>query len=119
VVVVLGVIVNILVAVLSMYIGYRPTDEEPDVTAGGPATVQSEVVPFAGRPNMADNPANQWRDGLNNPRSAEYALSKLEGCAAFRSLTDQHKNQCYDVMGEVQSLIQEWSSETTHQKLAS
>jgi hypothetical protein len=118
-IVVLGVVVNILVVVLSMYIGYRPANEELDGTRNGATGVQGEVVPFDGWSHVGSEPTSPWADALNNLRSAEYALSKLEGNVVFRSLTDAQKSQYYQVLGEMQTLIREISDETSQEKVAS
>jgi len=118
-IVVLGVAVSILVAVVSMYTGYSPLKSEVRSTTNALSGVRGGVVPFLGRPNVSGEPASQWADVLSNLRSAEFALSKLEGCPRFGTFTGMQKGQYYQALGEVQTLIREITNETSQPRIAS
>jgi hypothetical protein len=118
-IVVLGVAVSILVAVVSMYTGYSPLNSDFRSTTNALSDARSGVVPLQGRPNVAGGTASQWADVLNNLRSAECALSKLEGSTLFGTFTGKQKGQYYQALGEVQTLIREISNETSQHRMAS
>lgn len=118
-IVVLCVAVSILVAVVSMYTGYSPLNSESRSSTNALSGVQGDVVPFQGRPNVSGEPATQWADVLSNLRSAEFALSQLEGSHLFGTFTGKQKGQYYQALGEVQTLIREISNETSQHRMAS
>jgi hypothetical protein len=118
-IVVLGVAVSILVAAVSMYSGYSRVNDEFHSTTNTLSDARSDVVRFEGRPKVAGEPASQWADVLNNLRSAEYALSKVEGSPLFGTFTGKQKGQYYQALGEVQTLIREISNETSQHRMAS
>ena len=118
-IVVLGVAVSILVAVVSMYNGYSPLKSEFRSTTNALSGVQGDAESFQGRPLVSGELASQWADLLGNLRSAEFALSRLEGSPLFGTFTARQKDQYYQALGEVQTLIREISNETSQHRMAS
>jgi hypothetical protein len=118
VIVVVGVAVNILSVIWSMYSGYRPAAEEPVATSARPP---GELLPFA-QPNRDSEPAvrvNRAEDVLVELCRAERALSNLESSFGFQALTEKQKHHYSQALGEVHALIQEVSKESSHEKVAS
>jgi len=103
----------------SHHVGGSPLNSEARGTTDALLGVQSDVVPFQGRPLVSGELASPWADVLSNLRSAEFALSKLESSHLFGTFTGKQKGQYYQALGEVQTLIREISNETSQHRIAS
>jgi hypothetical protein len=120
-IVVVGVAINILTVILSMYIGYRPEGEELRAEAKAPAGTPRGALRLARSraDNQSVSPANRLEEALAELRGAEYTLSSLESGDLFQAFTDQQKRQYHQALREVRILIWEVSKETANEKLAS
>ena len=112
----IGVIVNILIAMTSMYVGYLPVN---DATTAAPTRVRGEMELLDGGSKMAGARGRRLADALNDLRLAEENLSKLGDRIAFRSLSYTQKYQYYQVLVDVRTLIHEISNQSSRQKIAS
>jgi hypothetical protein len=110
-VVAMGVIVNILVAMMSMYIGYCPVNDATTATS----------TPLTGDRAFLEGsePTRRRADALQQLRMAERDLSQLQERAAFQSFSDQQKYQYYQLLEEVRRLTREVSTGSSMQKMAS
>lgn len=119
---VLGLGLNILFAVSSMYLGYRPRTGAPEAAANAPTGMPEGVLRFEWRVSKDSDPAvqaNRLEESLAELCLAECALSNLVGSDAFQAFTDKRKHECYQAVGQVQSLIQEISTEISPKRVAS
>jgi hypothetical protein len=119
-IVVVGVAVNILTVMFSMYIGYRPESEELRAEAKVPAGAPRGALRLARSraDNQSVSPANRLEEALAELRRAEYTLSSMESSDLFQAFTDHQKRQYRQALREVRILIWEVSKETANEKLA-
>jgi hypothetical protein len=111
VVVAMGVIVNILVAMMSMYIGYCPVNDSSTATS---TRVTGESAFLEGA-----EPTRRRADALQQLRMAERDLCQLQERSAFQLFSDQQKYQYYQLLEEVRRLTRDVSTESSMQKMAS
>jgi hypothetical protein len=107
VIIAVGVIVNILGAMLSMYVGYSAGRE-----FGSTAATLDDLGA-----NTLGSPSDTGGE-LGELIRAEGKLSKFEDSLIFQSLTDEQKSRYYRAHQEVLSLIREISNEAFRQTAA-
>ena len=105
---IVGVIVNIVSVMFSMYNGYSPTDE-----AERPAEAPREALRFPRTEAAGDMILQQRLDDLSQLHPTERALSSLEGSHVFVALSDMQKREYHRVLANVRARISEMSRETT------
>ncbi len=121
VILVVGVAGNILWAMWSTYVGYRPAPEEPEQAASVPTSTPGEVLPFA-QPSRDGEPvrhATSAEDVLLELCRAERALSNLEGSLGVQGFTEKQKSRYRQALKDVHALVQEVSKESSREKVAS
>jgi hypothetical protein len=129
---VVGVGVNIVSAMFSMYNGYSSTRGAEKVERrAAPAawTGATPVAPYAGkarqvlqfsRPGVTSEQGLEERlDAICELYRVERALSNLQSSRVFLAFGDTQKYQYYQVLDHVRSLIREASKESVESKVAS
>jgi hypothetical protein len=129
---VVGVGVNIVSAMFSMYKGYSNTGGPEKVerltspaawTGGTPVPPYEEkgaqVLQFSRSGVTGEQGLEERLDAISELYRVERALSNLQSSRVFLAFRDTQKYQYYQVLDDVRSLIREASKESAESKVAS
>ena len=129
---VVGVTVNIVSAMFSMYNGYSNPGgpEKVENPASSPAWTRGTPVPpyqgkaarvlqFSGSGVTGEQSFEERLDAICELYRVERALSDLQSSRVFLAFRDTQKYQYYQVLDDVRTLIREVSKESVESKVAS
>jgi hypothetical protein len=114
---VLGVAVNILWTMRSMYNGYDSADQNTERSPDVPEKA-SVILPFA-EPGKDPEIVAPAEDLLLELCRAECALANVETSASLQALTQKQKRRYSHALKEIQALVQEVSHTGNAEKAAS